>query len=183
MAIDTGRTEPRSRRAILAGALGGVAGLVASRFVSPDRTSAAAGGPVIMGAANDAGTTNTSLATASTGTAMLVTQNGTGTALRGSAVGAGSIAGFFTANNGTGISGVTGAAGSYGVFAQNNGAADPAGALRASGGNNHGIVATTASVVANAAAIKAINSGSGVAIQGNSTGDLAVGDGVKGTTS
>ena len=138
MAIDTGRTEPRSRRAILAGAIGGVAGLIGSRFVSPDRTSAAAGGPVIMGAANDAGTTDTSLTTAGTGSAMLVTQNGTGTALRGSAVGAGSIAGFFTANNGTGISGVTGAGGSYGVFAQNNGAAGSAGALRA-------MAATTAS--------------------------------------
>jgi len=181
MAIDTGRTEPRSRRAILAGAIGGVAGLIGSRFVNPDRTSAAAGDPVIMGAANSAGTTNTSLATSSAGTALLVTQNGTGTALRGSAVGAGSIAGFFTANNGTGISGVTGNGGSYGVFAQNNGAAGSAGALRASGGQNHGVVATTANVVANA--VLATNSGSGVAIQGNSTGDLTVGDGVKGTTS
>jgi hypothetical protein len=169
MAIDTERTQPRSRRAILAGALGGVAGLVASRFASPDRTSAAAGGPVILGAANDAGTTNTSLTTSSTGTAMLVTQNGTGTALRGSAVGAGSIAGFFTANNGTGISGVTGASGSYGVFAQNNGAAGAAGALRASGGNNHGIVATTAGSPA-ANAVKAIHSGlSGIAVSGQSS--------------
>jgi hypothetical protein len=145
MAIDSQRTEPRSRRAILAGAIGGVAAVVASRFASPDRTSAAAGGPVIMGAANSAGTTNTSLTTASSGTALLITQTGTGTALRGSAVGAGSIAGFFTANNGTGISGVTGAPGSYGVFAENNGAAGSAGALRANGHSNHGIVASTAS--------------------------------------
>jgi hypothetical protein len=142
MTVDS---APRSRRAILVGAFGGLAAVVAGRFAGPDKASAAAGGPVIMGAANTAGVTNTSLATTSAGTALLVTQNGAGTALRGSAVGAGSIAGFFTATNGTGISGVTGNGGSYGVFASNNGPAGAAGALRASGVNNHGVVATTTS--------------------------------------
>jgi hypothetical protein len=174
MAIDPGRTEPRSRRAILAGAIGGLAGLVGSRFASPDRTSAAAGGPVIMGAANSAGVTNTSLTTTSSGTALLVTQSGTGTALRGSAVGAGSIAGFFTANNGTGISGVTGTGGSYGVFAQNNGAAGTAGALRAFGGQNHGVVATTANGGKYAVYATGANGAPaiyGTAIQGGVRGD------------
>ncbi len=147
MAIDSSRpevTERRSRRAVIAGALGGIAGIVASRFGSPDAARAAAGGPVIMGAANSAGTTNTSLTTSSSGTALLVTQNGSGTALRGSAVGAGSIAGFFTANNGTGISGVTGNPNSFGAFAQNNGASGTGAALRANGGQNHGVNASTA---------------------------------------
>ncbi len=183
MAIDSAeRTEPRSRRAILAGAIGGLAGLIGSRFANPDRTSAAAGGPVIMGAANDAGTTSTSVATASSGTALLVTQNGAGTALRGSAVGAGSIAGFFTANNGTGISGVTGSGGSYGVFAQNNGAAGSAGALRASGGNNDGVVATTSN--SGALAVYAANSSSvGSGILGQSLGTTgSFGAGVTGIT-
>ena len=161
-------TEPRSRRAILAGALGGVAGLVASRFASPDRISAAAGGPVIMGAANDAGTTNTSLTAAGTGTAMLVTQTGTGTALRGSAIGAGSIAGFFTSANGTGVSGITAKSNQFGVYGANDAVTNGGGeAIRANGQQNHGLVATTASVDANA--IYALDTSTGTAIFGWST--------------
>jgi hypothetical protein len=148
MTAKTSAPAPHSRRALLAGAIGALAGLVGSRFASPDRTGAASGDPMIIGnTTNNAGTANTALTTASTGTALLITQNGTGTAFRGSAVGPGSIAGHFTANNGTGVSGVTGDHGSYGVFAQNNGpAAGAGGALRAAGGQNHGIVATTANV-------------------------------------
>jgi hypothetical protein len=145
MATDVEPTEPRSRRAILAGALAGLAGLIAGRAAAPYAATAAAGDPLIIGnTTNNAGTANTTLTTASAGTALLITQNGAGTALRGSAVGAGSIAGFFTAYNGTGISGVTGNGGTYGVFAQNNGPEGAAGALRANGGQNHGIVASTA---------------------------------------
>jgi hypothetical protein len=138
-------TNPkRSRRAILAGALSGLAGLLGGRMAQPEAAAAASGDTLILGSTgNSAGTSNTSLTTSSTGTALLVTQNGSGTALRGSAVGAGSIAGFFTAQNGTGISGVTGNPNSYGVFAQNNGAAGAAGAVRAAGGNNHGVVGTS----------------------------------------
>lgn len=143
MAIDT--QAPRSRRTILAAAFGGLAGWVASSLGRPAGTLAAAGDPLIIGStANNAGTANTTLTTASTGTALLVTQAGGGTALRGSAVGTGSIAGFFTAQSGVGVSGVTGNGTAYGVFAQNNGAASTGGAIRASGANNHGVVATTA---------------------------------------
>ena len=100
---------PRSRRSLLAGALGGLVGLIAGRLGGPDPAAAVAGNPLIVGStANDAGSAGTELKTNSAATALLVTQNGSGTALRGSAVGAGSIAGFFTAQNGTGISGVTG---------------------------------------------------------------------------
>jgi hypothetical protein len=134
----------RSRRAILAAALAGLGGAFASRFAAPDTAVGAAGDPLIIGnTTNNAGTANTTLTTASAGTALLVTQNGSGTALRGSAVGAGSIAGFFTAANGTGISGVTANASTYGVFGSNNGGAGSGGAVRADGNNNDGIVATT----------------------------------------
>jgi hypothetical protein len=184
MAIDSRRTatEPRSRRAILAGAIGGLAGLIAGRVASPDKANAAAGDPLLIGnTSNNAGTTNTTLTTSSTGTGLLITQNGTGTALRGSAVGAGSIAGFFTANNGTGISGVTGNGNSYGVFAQNNGATGSAGAIRAAGGTNHGVVATTA--LSTSYAVKAVNNSAGEAVFGQSTATTAAaGVGVRGVT-
>jgi hypothetical protein len=132
---------PRTRRAVLAAAVGGLAATLLGRV---DPAKAAAGDALIMGSTtNSAGTFDTSLTTTSPGTALLVTQTGSGTALRGSAVGTGSIAGFFTANNGTGISGVTGTGSTYGVFGQNNGGTDTGGAIRAAGGNNFGLVATT----------------------------------------
>lgn len=144
-------TPARSRRALLTAALGGLGGLLASRLGTPDAATAAAGDPLLVGnTTNSAGTANTSLTTASAGTALLVTQNGSGTALRGSAVGPGSIAGFFTAANGTGISGVTASPGTYGVYGANNGAAGTGAAMRAAGGANHGLVATTAGAGANA---------------------------------
>lgn len=168
MAIDRAAPEivrpVRSRRALLTAALGGLGGLFAARFAAPDPTTAAPGDPLLIGStANNAGTANTTLTTSSTGTALLVTQNGSGTALRGSAVGSGSIAGFFTAANGTGISGVTGDPGGYGVFASNDDAAyGGGGAIRASGKNNHALVATTDYSGANA--IRASNAGVGGAL-------------------
>ena len=152
---------PRSRRALLLGAVGSVAALVASRFGSPEATSAAAGDPLILGnTANTAGAANTTLATTSTGTALLVNQLGTGTALRGSAIGPNSIAGFFTATNGTGVSGVTGRDTSYGVYAANDAANRNGGAaVRAAGQQNHGLVASTNNDEADA--VRAVQSGPG----------------------
>lgn len=178
-------TEARSRRAVIAGAIAGLAGLIGGRFARPD--PAAAVHLPGFGHANAAGAANTSLTTSSAGTALLVTQNGSGTALRGSAVGPGSIAGFFTANNGTGISGVTGNGGSYGVFAENNGAAGSAGAMRAHGHENHGVVASTTSAVTNA--VHGVNTAFvGTAVFGRSTNagngvsGIADGDGGYGVT-
>lgn len=103
----------------------------------------AAGGALILGAANSAGTTNTSLTTATnSGTAFLVTQNGTATALRG--VATNGIAGFFTSANGSGVSGVVANLNSYGVYAANDAASTGTGAaLRAAGKNNYAVVATS----------------------------------------
>jgi hypothetical protein len=169
-------SRSRSRRALLAGALGGLAAWAASSVDKVSPTRAAAGDPLIVGSTtNTAGSANTSLSTTSSGTALLVTQDGSGTALRGSAVGLGSIAGFFTAQNGTGISGVTGNSGSYGIFAQNNGAAGTAGAIRAVGGNNHGLISTTG--LASKDAIVANNTGangSGVAIRASGGNNVGV---------
>ena len=82
----------------------------------------AAGGNFILGQANSAGTSNTSLTTSSTGNALLVTQNGTGTAIRGSTGSGSGIAGFFTSGSGSGVSGVVGNENSYGVYAGNDSA-------------------------------------------------------------
>ncbi len=178
-------TEPRSRRAILAGALTGLAGLIAGRAAGPEVTRAASGDPFILGSlTNDAGTASTKLTTStgSSGTALYVLQNGTGTALRG--VANNGIAGFFTSANGTGISGVTAKNNQFGVYGANDAASNGGGeAIRANGQQNHGVVATTANV--SAYGVKATNSGlSGAAIlgQASATGVSSVGIGVFGQT-
>jgi hypothetical protein len=153
--------EPaRSRRSIIGAGLAGLAGLVLGSLGRPQAADAAAGGSLVMGAANSAGTTNTSLTTASTGTALLVTQTGGGTALRGSATAVNGIAGFFTSANGPGVSGVTANDSKYGVYGGNDAASSGGGAaMRAAGEQNHGLVATTAST--SAYAIKATNTNAG----------------------
>ena len=65
----------RSRRSIIGAGLAGLAGLVLGSLGRPAPADAAAGGSLVMGASNDAGTTNTDLATNSTGTALYVHQN------------------------------------------------------------------------------------------------------------
>jgi hypothetical protein len=154
--------EPaRSRRSILGAGLAGLAGLVLGSLGRPQAADAAAGGALIMGTANSAGTTNTSLTTASTGTALLVTQTGAGTALRGSATALNGTAGFFTSANGAGVSGVTANNTKYGVYGGNDALTYGGGAaIRAAGEQNHGLVATTASV--DAYAIKATNTNAGI---------------------
>ena len=177
-------TEPRSRRAILAGALTGLAGLVAGRVVAPDNAEAASGDPLVLGSlTNSAGTASTKLSTSTvaSGTALYVQQNGTGTALRGLANTG--IAGFFTSSNGTGVSGVTAKNNQFGVYGANDALTNGGGeAIRANGQQNHGLVATTVNTGANA--VKAVNSGvNGVAILGQATATTgSPGTGVLGQT-
>ena len=149
--------EPaRSRRSILGAGLAGLAGLVLGSLGRPAQAGAASGDPLVMGAVNSAGTSSTSLTTASTGTALLVTQTGAGTALRGSATALNGIAGFFTSANGAGVSGVTANKDKYAVYGGNNATTTGSGAaMRAAGGQNHGLVASTAST--SAYAIRATN--------------------------
>jgi len=153
--------EPvRSRRSLLGTGLAGLAGLVLGSLGLPRPAEAAAGGSLIMGAANSAGTANTSLTTDSAGTALLVTQTGAGAALRGSATAVNGIAGFFTSANGSGVSGVTANKDKYAVYGGNDATTTGAGAaMRANGEQNNGLVATTASNTAYA--IKATNTNTG----------------------
>ena len=103
----------------------------------------AAGQALILGQSNSAGSSPTSLtANTGSGTAFQVTQQGTGTALRGVA-GIG-IAGFFTSQNGSGVSGVVANENKYGVYAANDSANEGTGAaMRVNGKQNEGIVATS----------------------------------------
>jgi hypothetical protein len=104
----------------------------------------AAGGNFILGQSNSAGTSNTSLTTSSTGNALLVTQNGTGTAIRGSTGSGSGIAGFFTSGSGSGVSGVVANENSYGIYAANDSATGGSGAaMRVNGKANRGIVVTS----------------------------------------
>jgi hypothetical protein len=153
--------EPaRSRRSILGAGLTGLAGLVLGSLGRPAQAQAVSGGSLVLGAANGAGASNTSLTTASSGTALLVTQTGSGTALRGSATALNGIAGFFTSANGPGVSGVTASNTKYAVYGGNNAASYGGGAaMRAAGEQNHGLVASTAST--SAFAIKATNTNAG----------------------
>jgi hypothetical protein len=171
--------EPaRSRRSVLGTGLAGLAGLVLGSLGLPRPAEAAAGGSLVMGSANSAGTSNTSLTTASTGTALLVTQTGAGTALRGSATAVNGIAGFFTSANGPGVSGVTANNTKYGVYGANDASSYGGGAaMRAAGEQNHGLVATTAST--SAVAVSATNSSVGTAAgQGPAVLGLASGGAV-----
>ena len=90
------------QRTRLAGVAGAALAVLATGVVA-----GAAGGAIIMGAANSAGTTNTSLTTTSTGTAFLSPRTVRARSFRASATGPGSIAGFYTSTNGPGVSGVT----------------------------------------------------------------------------
>jgi hypothetical protein len=148
---------PKSRRAILAGGIGGVFGLLAGRFARPDRASAAAGDPLIIGSAsNNAGTSNTVLTTNSTVVAFELLQNGAGTALMG----------YVTPGSGTtrGVYGRTDSPNGDGVQARNAGAAGSGAAVHAFGGSNHGVLAETTSNSKNAVRATGAN---GTAIYGS----------------
>ena len=146
-------TAPRTRRSILAAALGGLAATVAGALGRPSTAEAAAGSSLIIGSStNNAGTSNTILTTSSSVVAFQLLQNGPGTALMG----------YVTPGSGTtrGVYGRTDSPNGFGVQARNAGAAGSGSALQAIGVNNLGIEATTSS---NAMyAVKATNlSGSG----------------------
>jgi hypothetical protein len=87
---------PRSRRAVLAGALSGVAAAVASSLVRPSTVGAATGDPLTLGTGNVA-TSNTSISTSSSlgVTTMSLVASGTGAAL------------FASSNDGRGVSAAT----------------------------------------------------------------------------
>jgi hypothetical protein len=149
MAIDTSPV-PRSRRALLAGALGGLAATVAAALGRPGPTVAAIGSPLIIGSeTNNAENANTQLLTNSNVVAFKLLQTGPGTALMGYATPA------FGATRG--VYGRTDSPDGYGVQARNAGAGGGGAAVQAIGGSNLGVDASTAD--GNGYAVKATNTG------------------------
>src|SRR5262245_50994502 len=128
--------EPgRSRRAILAAALGGVAGTIATALGRPAAADAAAGDGMKVGLQNYAGSSATRLNATSSGGAFWVIQNGFGSGVRGEAI------------KGTGGVFVTAAANSYALIGQHSTSARGTGAaVRADGGPNDGVYASTTAV-------------------------------------
>jgi hypothetical protein len=127
---------PLPRRTIIAGALGGVAGLIAGKLGRPDPAAAAAGSPLIIGSqTNDAGAADTQLLTSSNVVAFKLLQQGPGTALMG----------YTDTATGTtrGVYGRVDSPNGDGIQARNAGAAGNGAGLRAYGGANFGIIATT----------------------------------------
>lgn len=161
-------TTPRTRRAVLAAAAGGAAAIAAA-MARPAHAEAVAGSALIIGSpSNNAGTGNTILSTNSSVVAFELIQNGPGTALMG----------YVTpAIGGTrGVYGRTDSPDGDGVQARNAGGAGAGAAVRAFGGNNHGVAATTTNVDRYAVhgSNSAIN-GDGVAGQAGAGGTGVIG--------
>jgi hypothetical protein len=123
---------PRSRRAILAAALGGVAASVASALGRPADADAASGDALKIGQANFAGGSATRLTATSSGGAFWMTQNGFGSGVRGDSLsGHGGV--FTTAH-----------ADRFGLYAQQTaGSLGTGAAVRAEGVNNDGVYGTS----------------------------------------
>jgi hypothetical protein len=122
----------RSRRALLAGLAGGAGALVASAIGRLSPTRAAAGDPLILGQTNYAGSLATRLNASSSGGAFWMTQNGSGSGVRGEAT------------IGTGGIFVTHGPNHSALVAQQQAASTGTGeALRAQGDMNVAIVATS----------------------------------------
>lgn len=152
-----GPAAPRTRRALLAGALGGLAATVAAALGRAAPADAAAGSALIIGSqANSAGTADTQLKTSSAVVALKVLQNGTGTALMGYAT---------HPDAGTrGVYGRTDSSFGSGVQGRNAATMTHTGCgVKAIGGNNTGLDARTDNPNGNA--VVAINdSGGGVGV-------------------
>jgi hypothetical protein len=161
-------TIPRSRRAVLAAAAGGAAAIAAA-MARPGRAEAATGSALIIGSpSNNAGTGNTILSTSSSVVAFELIQNGPGTALMG----------YVTpASGGTrGVYGRSDSPNGDGVQARNAGAAGTGAGVRAFGGNNHGVLATTTNVDRYAVhGSNSATSGDGVAGQAGPGGTGVIG--------
>jgi hypothetical protein len=130
--------SPRSRRALLGGLLGAAGAFVAARLGRPDSVSAAAGDPLILGTTNYAGSSATRLSATSSGGAFWMTQNGSGSGVRGDSV------------NGTGGVFLTHHPDRYGLLAQQTGTthSNIGAAVYADGGQSTGVWAVSAASTA-----------------------------------
>jgi hypothetical protein len=117
MSVET--SAPRSRRAVLAAALGGLGAVIASRLATPSAVSATPGDPIVLDGAVTGGIGTTSLASSSANAAFAVTGVGQGvsgqtldgTGVWGASTDAVPVADFTVAGHRTGVVGVVGTAG------------------------------------------------------------------------
>ena len=114
MAIAQSPHQSRSRRALLAGALGGFGAWVAGAIARVQPAEAAAGDPIRMGQLNTAGDTTTTLRANSRGSAFRVVQHADGDGIEASTDGSFRAAVNGRASNRFGF-GVTGTGGHVGV--------------------------------------------------------------------
>ena len=112
--MSTDRTKPKSRRAILAAAASSVAAVAAAGLAAPAKVLGSSG-PMIYGAGNSAGFSDTGLVTSSAGTALSVENTGAGTGLSGKASTTSAIGVYGFGPYGYGVLGDTGAAASPSV--------------------------------------------------------------------
>ncbi|MEO8208738.1 MAG: hypothetical protein ABI598_06855 [Chloroflexota bacterium] len=164
---------PRSRRALLAGALGGLAGLIGAKLGGPDAAAASAGSALYLGQANDSGTAQTTLTNAGLGAAFTLKSSNPSTGATG-------IFGW-TSQTGTnatrGVYGKADGANSDGIQGRHSGPAGSGAAVRAIGGNNDGVVATSDV----GSGVKGTSYGIGVYGEGENYGKGVVGSSTNGT--
>ena len=169
-------TRPRSRRALLAGLAGGAAALVANAIGRVSPTRAAAGSPLIVGQANDSGTSQTVLNNAGLGAAFtLKTTN--------IATGATGIFGYSNSTQTYATKGVYGRAdgpNSYGVYGLNASAAGTGfgvfGIATATSGANTGVQGQSSSPVGlGVVGIATATSGANTGVHGQSSSPVGLG--------
>ena len=148
-AADPARPAPaRSRRSLLAAALGGLAGATAAALGRAPEARAAAGDPLVIGQDNFAGASGTHLFATSSGGAFWATQYGFGSGVRGDSVSG--HGGVFTTQHGD----------RFGINASNTAAPGGTGsAINADGGSHPALRAAT---------------GAATTIIATSTGDYAI---------
>jgi hypothetical protein len=162
---------PRSRRALLAAAVGGIGALIASALGRPTGTRAAAGDGLIIGSSNDASTSQTVLLSGAGGAAFTLKD----TAAAGTGIFGWSSA---TSGAGRGLYGRADSPDGFGVQARNNAGSGATGAaIQAIGNNVPAIRATSSAAVAidastdNFIAIQGFSSsGTGRGLYGVATG-------------
>lgn len=155
----TGAYSPllRSRRGVLAAALGGLIGSVATALGRPLPADAGAGDSLKLGQSNFSGSAATRLSATSSGGAFWMTQNGSGSGVRGDSTGG--HGGVFT----------TGHADRYAVYAQQTAPDGLGAAVYAAGGSNIGLIAEALNIYA----IKAVSTNSN-GIWARSANDVAI---------
>jgi hypothetical protein len=116
--------------------------------------------PLLLGEVNDVVGASTEVSGSSAAGVLQVAQSGSGSAVRGTTGAGPGVAGYFSSANGTGVIGISGRADQVGVMAANSGSTAGSGsAVKADGGQNSAVLATSRG----ATAVVAATSGHGTA--------------------